>query len=258
MSPQPLTTDEKVAFVSKALEPMAKFTFPFIGSVLKVESSAMGLHVGSALRLQLGSHRLLLSAHHVFQEASPQMAASGLRGESPIMLPGTPFFEDEAMDVRADEVPATYPALDGGFWPQADVDATDQLLATDFLFVHGFPAARSGSLSLLGGVVSSSLPYGAMLRDDDLPSDLETFQFAVDFDPVNFQTTDGSPADWIDPHGLSGSPVWRIGAAGGTVSEWSPSKARLVGVITQWRPDEKLLVATKLSGFWSRLLKSGV
>ena len=258
MSPQPLTTDEKLDFVFNALRSMAPHTFPFIGSVLKVESPEMGLHVGSALRLRLGSRRLLLSARHVFQEAGERMAASAERGGAPIELPGKPCFEDEAMDIRADELPATYPELDGGFWRENAVDTTDQMLATDYLFLHGFPAAKSKSSALIGGVVSQSLPYGAMLRDDNLPSDMKAFQFAMDFDPANFRAPDGASGDWVDPRGLSGSPVWRIGAGGGAAAEWEPAKSKLVGIVTQWKPDEKLIVATKISAFWEALVSAAL
>ncbi len=256
MSSEALSEDEKLTFLNTAVSTMARYTFPFIGSVLKVESAEMGLHVGSALRLRLGRRRFLLSARHVFQEAGLPMAASAVRGSAPIELPGESCFEHEAMDIRADELPAAYPDLDGGFWPENAVDATDQMLATDYLFLHGFPAATSNSSALLGGVVSQSLPYGAMLRDDNLPSDMKAFQFAMDFDPANFRAPDGSSSDWVDPRGLSGSPIWRIGAGGGTVSEWRPSMCRLVGIVTQWRPDQKLIVATKVSAFWEALLST--
>lgn len=253
MNQESLTMDEKLAFLAQAVDRMATHTFPFVGSVLKVESSESGLHVGSGLRLQLGSRRLLLSARHVFQQAGSWTAASAVRGAAPIELPAAGCFENVEFDVRAVELPEEYPALEGGFWPESEVDATDTMLATDYLFLHGFPDARSKSSRLLGGVVSGSLAYGAMLREDGLPSDMGAFQFAMDFDPANFRAPDGTPADWIDPHGLSGSPVWRIGAGGSTASDWTPSRCRLVGIVTQWRPDEQLIVATKVSAFWATL-----
>ena len=54
-------------------------------------------------------------------------------------------------------------------------------------------------------------------------------------------------------HGLSGSPVWRIGVSGQSSGEWKPSDSLLVGILTQWRPDEKVLIATstaKLPPSW--------
>ena len=59
--------------------------------------------------------------------------------------------------------------------------------------------------------------------------------------------------DVVDPHGLSGSPVWRIGVSGRSSRDWSPNDSLLVGIVTQWHPDEKVLIATsteKLPAIW--------
>ena len=47
--------------------------------------------------------------------------------------------------------------------------------------------------------------------------------------------------------GLSGSPVWRLGASGGRSSEWTPTASKLVGMITNWNPDYRILIATSAS-----------
>ncbi len=84
-----------------------------------------------------------------------------------------------------------------------------------------------------------------MLREDDLPPDLSAHEFVMDFDPENFQALDGTSGEWLDPHGLSGSAVWRIGAAGVSINDWSPAMSELVGVVTRWDPSRKCLLATK-------------
>jgi hypothetical protein len=45
------------------------------------------------------------------------------------------------------------------------------------------------------------------------------------------------------PGGLSGSPVFRLGASE-SADEWTPERSRLVGVVTRWLPEHKALVAT--------------
>lgn len=47
--------------------------------------------------------------------------------------------------------------------------------------------------------------------------------------------------------GLSGSPVFRIGAAGKKIRDWEPSWSRLVGLVTHWNEKEHILIATKAS-----------
>src|SRR5258708_15319821 len=49
------------------------------------------------------------------------------------------------------------------------------------------------------------------------------------------------------PFGLSGSPVWRLGASGKRVSEWTPECSQLVGVVTHWDKENKILIATQAS-----------
>jgi hypothetical protein len=47
--------------------------------------------------------------------------------------------------------------------------------------------------------------------------------------------------------GLSGSPVWRIGAVGRPIRDWTPQWARLVGIVTGWNEQERVLIATRAS-----------
>lgn len=142
-------------------------------------------------------------------------------------------------------LPGDYPATHGlEFWPSDRVDRDGAKLSTDYLFLHGFPGSQSYSSQLLQGVVSKSLPYGAMQRLDNLPPDLEPYQFAIEYAPAGMLTESGSPAEAVDPHGLSGSPVWRMGISGRTRSDWRLEDSLLVGVVTQWRPDENVLIAT--------------
>ena len=86
-----------------------------------------------------------------------------------------------------------------------------------------------------------------MQRIENLPEKLEPFPFALNFDPKQIQAEPGCPQDLPDPHGLSGSPVFRIGASGRSAKDWAPEWAELVGVVTQWRQDHELLVGTKAS-----------
>ncbi|MEO8942162.1 MAG: hypothetical protein ABI453_16590 [Isosphaeraceae bacterium] len=48
-------------------------------------------------------------------------------------------------------------------------------------------------------------------------------------------------------HGMSGSPVWRIGAASRPVKDWSPSWSQLIGIVTGWNEARQVLVATSAS-----------
>lgn len=240
---------EKIRFVQSTMAPMAWHTYPYIAGVVAVEDAETGRHVGSALRIEAVGRHAILTAAHVIHEARARgrFAVTAVRGGPPFELQGAPDRVDDNLDVAAYFLPPDYPEDEIAFWPEGRVDPAEEALSTDYLFVHGFPDRRSLSSSLLGGLVKQSFPYGVMLRDDDLPPNMAPTQLAMDFDPANMFLPDGGQADWLDPHGLSGSPVWRIGASGQKVDAWKPELSLLVGVVTAWRPDEKLILATKIA-----------
>jgi len=241
-----LSLQEKEPLVRGALPALAQHTFGFICSVIGLSSPKMGQHCGSALRCKLNGQRAILTALHVIEKAKQEplgLALSTGYGEPPYVVQGAVNI-DPIADLAVYFLPADYPCPEERFWPSARIDHGLEKLATDYLFLHGFPGKRSHSSPLLGGVVSTSLPYGAMQRLDNLPPNLQPYQFAVEYDPIGMVNETGATQDLVDPHGLSGSPVWRIGVSGRSSGEWEPSDGLLVGVLTQWRPHEKVLIAT--------------
>jgi hypothetical protein len=246
-----MSLQEKEIFVRDALSSLAQHTFGFICNVIGVSDMKMGRHFGSALRCRLDGRRAILTALHVIEEARKEphgVAISTGYGNPPYPVHGEVNF-DRIADLAVYFLPADFPCPEESFWPSAQIDHALSLLATDYLFVHGFPGKTSYPSRLLGGVASKSLPYGAMQRLDDLPADLQPDQFAIEYDPIGMVNETGAAADIVDPHGLSGSPVWRIGVSGRSSREWKPSDCMLVGILTQWRPSEKLLVATSSKKF---------
>lgn len=241
-----LSLQEKEAFILGSLPAMAQHTFGFICSVIGVSDPTMGRHYGSALRCKLNGRRAILTALHVIEEAKKEpfgLALSTSYGEPPYVIHGAVNI-DTIADLAVYFLPDDYPCPDERFLPSARIDHSRDKLATDYLFLHGFPGKSSYPSQLLGGVVSKSLPYGAMQRLENLPPSLQPFQFAVEYDPVGMMNETGASQDLVDPHGLSGSPVWRIGVSGRSLHDWDPNDSLLAGVLTQWLPDEKVLIAT--------------
>ncbi|HEX5447508.1 MAG TPA: hypothetical protein VFW87_27075 [Pirellulales bacterium] len=243
-----LSLQEKEAFVRSALSEMARHTFGCICSVIGVVDQKTGRHYGSALRCMLDGRRAILTALHVIEAARQEplgLAISAGYARPPYIVHG-PVNIDRVADMAVYFLPDDYPSAEIAVWPSTRIDHKLERLSTDYLFVHGFPGANSDSSRLLGGVLSKSLPYGAMQRLENLPPDLNRFQFAVEYDPVGIVNETGSPEDVVDPRGLSGSPVWRIGISGRSLHDWTPSDSLLAGVLTQWRPNEKILIATSM------------
>ncbi len=241
--------EDKIKFVQSTIEPMAWHTHPYIAGIVAVDETDAGRHVGSALRCMIRGRRAILTAAHVIDEArkTGRIAVTAVREQPPFELDGEPDFQDKHLDVAAYFLGEAYPEQRLEFWPLERVDFTNEQISTDFLFVHGFPGVRARFSSLLGGLVKQSFPYGVMQRDDELPITMKPFEFAMDFDPANMLLVDGKSAEWLDPHGLSGSPVWRIGVSGRDVRDWTPELSVLVGIVTTWCPNDKLIIATNSS-----------
>lgn len=239
-------TDMKLEFVRQATERMAEHTHRYIASIVGDDGATHHPHVGSALRVD--GRRAIVTAAHVYREAhqrfGEQVAASAQRGQPPTIL-RAPRMLDDALDIAVFDVPDNYSTGGVAFWPPDRATKDDSKLSSDYLFLHGFPGVRSHFSALANGLLNRSFPYGVMQREDELPPNLGEHQFAMDFDPENFQALDGTSGEWLDPSGLSGSAVWRIGAAGASMDEWSPAMSTLVGVVTHWDQSRKCLIATK-------------
>jgi hypothetical protein len=250
--------EKKLEFVLSTIGPMARHTIPYLAPILGGTTPDRGELLGSGVYCQLDGHRTIVTASHVLRDGLTRFEylAASIRAEDqrPVMIHGWSRY-DHATDLAILDLPDDFPGSDEPlFWPEERIDSDGGQLSTDFLFLHGFPGLRSQliPLPIEPRVVSRSLPYGVMQRLDNLPESLEPYQFAMDFDITPSQSERGSPEeDLFDEHrgprGLSGSPVWRIGASGRKRGEWSPDLAQLVGIVTHWDQGAKLLIATKAS-----------
>lgn len=253
--------EDKVFFALSTVRPMAEYTLPYLASVIGARTVDQGEHVGSALRCTLDGRRAIVTAWHVIDRAMryPHIAISAGYGMPPHLVDGEiHYMAEEDADLAVYFLPEEYPSLGERlrFWPQERIDYTRKYLSTDYLFVHGFPCVQSRFSHEASGVVSKSLPYGVMRRLENIPIDLASSQFAVDFDPLQIHVENGETEGLPDPHGLSGSPVWRIGASSRSAKDWTTDWSRLVGIVTQWREDSKILVATDASKIVDLLNKS--
>jgi hypothetical protein len=240
-----METFDLIGFVRSTVGPMARYTFPYVASVTGIVDTEHGEHVGSGFRCRLRGRNCLVTANHVAERASSYGLGLGMsrQGASPFRLPSIPHLADSKTDLAIYVLDDMSEGAVLHYWPEDHMDSTIETRTKDYLFVHGYP----GNLSrfLFGGLQLRSMPYGVMERDDDLPSGISRFEFAMDYDPLNMQLETGGSIELVEPPGLSGSPVWRIGAAGHRPDEWAPERALLVGVVTRWEKDKKVLLATE-------------
>ena len=250
----------KEEFIFSTIQPMAEYTFPFLTSIIGVTSVDAGEHVGSGLRAIINGRRAVITACHVAEQAHtyPQKFALSVGyGRAPYLVNGQ-IQLDRVGDLAVYYLPADFPtdAPDIAFWPEDRLQQSVDRLSTDFLFAHGFPATGSSFHPIVEGIASRSLPYGAMQRLEPGVAHLSPFEFAIEFDPAGLRDVESGSGISLDPLGLSGSPVWRIGISGRSREEWSPKLSLVVGFLTQWRPDDKVLVATS-AGRLSEILSRG-
>ena len=225
VAPRTLSLEEKKGFVLSTVARMAEYTFPFLCSVFGIVNDKAGRHFGSGLRCALQGRRAILTAHHVIEEAASEpggLAISVGYGREPFRMHGT-VQVNRFSDLAVYFLPQDYPDdPDVAFWPGDRMDREQTKLATDYLFLHGFPGARSYPSQLLQGVLNRSLPYGAMQRIDNLPDDLKPFEFAIEYDPIGMSNAGGAAEAPVDPRGLSGSPASRIRPSGRAAARGGP------------------------------------
>jgi hypothetical protein len=260
----PMELERKKEFVLSTVRPMAVFTFPFLAQLYCGITPQRGEALGSGHFCELNGREVIVTALHVVRKGLKNcsyLAVSGQTGDQsgrarPYQIHGR-VRPSDATDLAILPLPDDFPrGTDVRFWPEGRIDIDADRLSSDFLFVHGFPGVQSHTLNLPidARVVSKSLPYGVMQRLEDLPDDLKPHQFAMDFDMTRCQVErDVPPVSALfdenshGPEGLSGSPVWRIGASGLRAAEWTPQCANLVGIVTGWNPEKRVLIATRAS-----------
>ena len=236
---------DPVEFVRSTVRPMAEYTFPYVTSIVGILNAEEGEHVGSGLRCMLNGRPCLITANHVVEQANQAALGAGFvaeRGSPPARLARIPDHTSAETDLAIyflDDLPAVEGTR---FWNEALIDGVPEQRRGDYLFLHGFPGVRSRFT--FGGVHSLSLPYGVMERDNDLPEDMRPHEFAMDYDPNFMLSERGGSADFVAPSGLSGSPVWRIGASGKAPEAWTPDDSLLVGMVTRYNHEKRVLLAT--------------
>ena len=75
----------------------------------------------------------------------------------------------------------------------------------------------------------------------------------MDFDPLWFRSLVGGDAEFVAPPGLSGSPVWRVGAS----EPWSTERSLLVGTVTRYNHEKRVLLIVGVAALLGVVHRSG-
>lgn len=248
----------------RTIDQMKVFTGPSSVAVYGSLSLTEGELLGSGTLLDLWGETFLLTADHVLRplfamkSASERLyialACSKDDGETPGVLPTHWYGRPPPIDVAAT-------SLGSAQWSSTRVPLASRLVAPNsavadrgLLFIHGYPGARSRAFSF--GTASKSLPYLSGPADIQGVSWFDPeVHFGVRYDPDRLIGEHGQPADFVDPHGLSGSAVWAVNGAA-DVDDWTPShNARVIGIVTAWSQSDHALVATRIEVVRERLAR---
>lgn len=213
---------------------------------------------GSCVLLRVGDRHFALSAAHVFD--SMEENELYIAGETHLLsLPrnwyGTPMpasgkREDDKIDVAFLEVPDSVVAEMGNcLWlAPENLVRPGGTHATRLYCTIGYPVRRSRVRSAALSVAAPADSYAGVSVDDPavfahLGLSPNT-HILISFDREKIISPHGVRVPTVKPYGKSGGGLWRFDSL---VAPGIPALANpLVGILTEWRRDEKLMVATRI------------
>lgn len=245
----PARDQEKLTEFFRVIDALALYTAPALCSIIGVDAVDYGELVGTGTYLRYGDRLYILTARHVAEEACskyPGCAFSVGAGKRPILitrpfvLHKEPFLDIAVLPVDEQDIVGTSVVP---FAPSVLAESSADL--EDYLFIHGYPGAKSRFSALGQGIVSSTQPYGTVTGTSVWAGFDDKIHFALEYPGEGQEHSDGRAATLPDPHGLSGTAVWRTGRAKAGAN-WTPQDAKIVGIVHRWDQDSSTLVATRI------------
>ncbi|MGC4043219.1 MAG: hypothetical protein QM758_05400 [Armatimonas sp.] len=197
--------------------------------------------VGTSTLFAFNDRTYLLSAAHVLRHDAnyEYLAHYAGPGVPPQKLHRVAEAYDDEHDVALVEV---FPEAIGPTGKVAlsiehlAADASD--LAGDLLFFLGLPGALSKTVGF-NELHSDAMGYPTQLavNQEGAGSGFFTIDYAAGDTGIDLQ---GNPTLAPPPNGASGSALWRTNRRGKR-PDWRPEEAKIVGVLTRWVKEEKLI-----------------
>lgn len=244
--------ERKLQLIRQCCDRLAQHTYPYLTSIVLPLPGKRGQHIGSGLRCTLCSQKCILTADHVIRKEFYDKKR-GFAMSTGYGLEGMPFHGDIKLEPHPDLaiclLPENYPEPSDTikYW---DLDRSlreDRPRESGYFFAHGYPGMMSQFDERQTALSNRSLAYGAVERTEDPPGEHYSFHFLMDYRKERIRGLIGESTDVIDPHGMSGSPVWELNLNEGNEGAWRPDDIRLVGVLVQYHATHACLRCTELS-----------
>jgi hypothetical protein len=213
----------------------------------------------SCILFSIDTVHLLITASHVFENL--EGSAIYLGGASRLVhIKGQHFRTkpsgtavDDKYDLAFTEIDADTLTEIGNvrFLHSDDVDPND-IAAKKYLYlILGYPETKNRRMDyerlkaiLKPFIFASNTPEPAIYQQLNFP---EESHILLNFDRKNITDKDHRVTIAPDPHGLSGGGIWRIRDYSNVGSIAGPSNKKLVGIITEWKPEMKLIIGVRIS-----------
>jgi hypothetical protein len=250
MKMEPISEHEKQKIMVQTWYQMAAYTRQFICALYYVIDKERGALAGSGSFLYLNGESYILTAGHVAKESKTfqGLAHSTSYGERPTYISNPYKCLEHPLDLALVKIDPTFFASgEKTYLRAAQLASTSDGVDSDLLFLHGFPGEKSKPVYLLRGVFSETLPYGGFTGSCTKYCWFDPkLHIALHYASKGMIDASGKEAKWIDPHGLSGSALWKTNRAGTPARTWSPEMARIVGVVFAHDDKAESLIATRI------------
>jgi len=228
---------------------MKLFSFPSLAAIYGSRDEHDGELVGSGTFINIRGETYLLTAGHIASEKNNYKRLVHTRSiaSSPAWLTNHFHVLNQFLDICIVKIDSDN--LKGTTIIPVDIARLahqSNYLEGDILFTHGYPGAKNISVNLLDTDFSKTQPFCTFIAHSVYPWFDSQYHFALDYSQTG---------QLDDPHGLSGSAVWKTNIDNST-AHWSPLNAEIVGVVHHWDGTAHSLIATRIEIVRKFLLNS--
>ncbi|CAA9370687.1 MAG: hypothetical protein AVDCRST_MAG68-5729 [uncultured Gemmatimonadetes bacterium] len=215
---------------------------------------------GSCVLFKVGGRHFLLTAAHVLDQLMEGELYIG--GDESLLtiprnwhgtqMPDSGNREDDKIDLAFMELPAELVAEMGDcLWlGPRDVVQPGSAAAHRFYCTFGYPVRRAKVRSQVLSVAAPADLYAGVAVDQEVYERLglspET-HIVISYDRERVISSHGVRVPTVKPYGKSGGGLWRFDSL--VVPGLPPLENPLAGILTEWRREEKVLVATRIELF---------